>query len=139
MLPREPIRGESDLLINWFFESELTASPVSSRNYISGEVISTESDPCSTIERLAELRIEVIAGVVRTIANRNEDVIAHHERPPVIPTLVWFPLNSWHQSWRLWARLNVAGDVQSNFNATSSANDNTRHEGREPRYQSSIG
>src|SRR5687768_5001344 len=134
MLPREPIRGESHLLINWFFESELTASPVSSRHYISGEVISTESDPCSTIERLAELGIEVVAGVVRTIANRNEDVIAYDERPPVILTLVWFPLNGWHQSCRLWARLNVAGNVQSNLNATPSANDNTRDEGRELRY-----
>ena len=117
MLAREPIRGESHLHINWFFESELTTSPVSSRNYISGEAISTESDPCSTIEGLAELGIEVVAGVVRTITNRNEDVIAYHERPSVILTLVWFPFKGWHQSCRLWARLNVAGNVQSNLNA----------------------
>ena len=87
MLAGKPIGSKGQLLIQWLFKTKLPASAVRSCDDVSSEVISAEGDSRSAPGRLAHLGINVIPGVVSTMTNGDEEVIANDEGPAVIPFL----------------------------------------------------
>ena len=79
----KPIGGKRDLLIKGLFETELTACAIRRSHDVTRKVVSTERNSRSALEGLTHLGIDVIAGVVRTITNWNEEVIAYAKAQPL--------------------------------------------------------
>src|SRR6476469_1465345 len=65
-------------------------------------------------------------------------MVANDKGPSIVLALIWFPLDDWHQRSRVWSRLNVASNVQSNFDMRSRASNNARDERGKLRHCSAI-
>src|SRR5215208_6777945 len=139
MFASEPIGRKRDLLIQGLFETELPARSIRRSDHVLGKLISSKSKSCSALERFTHLGIDVVACVIGMIAYRHKQVVANDESPAVLLTLIWLPLDRWHNRCRVGPRLNIAGKVQPNLHPAPGANHDARHERGELRHYSAIG
>src|SRR5215204_3530765 len=72
MFASKPIGGKRDFLIQGLFETELPARSIRRSDHVLGKVISSKSKSCSALKRFTHLGIDVVAGVIGTIAYRHK-------------------------------------------------------------------
>src|SRR6185369_12657539 len=84
MLASEPIGRKRDLLIHGLLETELPARSIRGSDHVARKVIFSKSESGSALERFAHLEIDVVAGVIGTIAYRYKQVVANDESPAVL-------------------------------------------------------
>ncbi len=125
-----PISRNAEFVGNRLFKTELSAGARRRRNDVFRKVITAAGDARLCFESFAHLRVSVIADVIRPVANRNKHVVADDDLYAVFLAVVNAPFNRWNKRRRIRSRINIAGDVKTNFNITACADDDARHEAR---------
>ena len=92
MLSGKPVRGETYFLIQRLLETELPSGAIRGSYNIASEIAASGCNARSLFECLADFGVGIIACVISTIANWNEDVVAYNNCDAVVLALVSLPL-----------------------------------------------
>jgi len=129
---REPIGVDVQIFIDGLFKTELSADARCRRNDVFRKIISAAGDARFGFKSFADLRVGVVADVVTFVAKRNKNIVTDDNRHTIFFIVINAPFDRRNERRRIISGINVAGNVQSEFDITACADDHARHERRKP-------
>ena len=123
-----PFGGDGPAFTYGLLEGELTAHAVGGGDDVAREVVRADSNARSVLPFLGYRRVDVVAGVVGALTNREENVIADVEGPTSGGAFPWTPFDCRSDSELTVDWGSEAIEVCANFYVMADANDNSGSE-----------
>lgn len=128
---RIPLGGESQVRRELLFQGELATGAVGGGDDVAREIVPARGNACAVLPLFGDRGVKVISGVVATLTDREEKVVAEIERPTRRIVVPETPFDCGSEVEFTDGGRAEAVEVDADFDLTTDANDNAGCVGEE--------